>query len=457
MIEIGSVALSGPRIILLILFVPLIIDLLTGKLGKTYPVDYLFITFISWTAFAFTVNNPNRVVEHVGSTGIEFLGSYLLGRAYIRTPQAFQSMIKVGVIVILISLPFGILEMKTGVAFWPSIFRNLPGFNAWADVANPPRMGLERAQIFFPHPIHQGLFCSLFVSLILIGLRDRASLLKRLFMSAIVGGGVFMGLSAAPLLSMILQLSLISWAFVFRNHPMRWWYLIFLFVCMYVTIDLISNRTPVKVLMSYATFSPQTAYYRAVINEWGYFNVSQNPIFGLGMRDWVRPAYMQRGSVDNFWLVTAMRYGIPGIVILALGYADAMFRVGLAKTREGTPAHNIRQAWTIAIVSLAFVLYTVHVWTSVYSFIFMRIGAGLWIPQWADKQKIYSGSVDGEVNPAAGQLSVGIAYSRAGVGLIGSWVGESLPTSRISETAKSRRKSAVLSRNISTHILQVSR
>ena len=447
MFKLGSVAMSGPRMILLVLVVPLMVDLFTGKFGKTYPIDYLFVAFIGWATIAVAVNNPNAAIQHAGSTGVEFLGGYLVGRAYVRTPGAFYSMMKVGFIMILISLPFGILEMKTGVAFWPAVFRKLPGFNAWADVANPPRMGLERAQVFFSHPIHQGLFCSLFFSLIFIGLRDKITLGKRVFMTGLVVFGTVMALSSAPLLSTLLQIGLITWAYIFRQHPMRWWYLIALFAAMYVAIDLLSNRTPSRVLMTYATFSPQTAYYRAVINEWGYYNVWHNPVFGLGLRDWVRPDYMQRGSVDNFWLLTAMRYGIPGFLILAAGYADAAFRVGLTKTREGTPTHHLRQAWTTTIVGMSFVLYTVHVWTSIYSFIFFLVGAGLWIPGWVRAQQEGGADLPAEgAGQATGRDPGGIVYSRAGARIVTSRALQPAETVRAPIARQERSEDVVLSR-----------
>lgn len=416
MFNLGSVALSGPRLILLVLVVPMAVDLFSGKLGRVYAVDYLFLLFIGWATLAIAINNPNVAVQQAGSTSIEFLGGYLMGRAYVRTPEAFRSVIRVGFIMILVALPFGVLEMKTGVALWPRLFNSLPGFWGWGDVANPPRMGLERAQVFFSHPIHHGLFCSMFFTLVFVGLRDRVSLGMRVFMTLLVVFGTIQGLSAAPLLSIMLQIGLITWAYIFRSNPARWWLLLGLFALMYVAIDLLSNRSPARVLMTYATFSPQTAYYRAVINEWGFLNVWQNPVFGLGLRDWVRPHYMQRGSVDNFWLLMAMRYGIPGFLIVAWGYADAVLRVGLTKTTEGTEINNQRLAWTITLAGLSFVLYTVHVWTSIYSFTFFLVGAGLWIPEWVRR----NGSGEGEAlaegsGPTGGALRTGLVYSREGV------------------------------------------
>lgn len=411
----GSLALTGPRLVLMALFIPMMSNLFSGKSGRIYPVDYLFFLAMLWATLALLVNNPDKVVQNAGSTAAEFLGGYMLGRTYIRSPEAFIALIRFCFKIVLVSIPFAVLELMDGRAFWPDLFNRLPGFRGWPDVANPPRMGLERVQVFFAHPIHYGLFCSLFVALMFWGLRPSIPLGKRLVMTAIALFGTFMALSSAPLLSSVLQVALITWIYIFRNNKARWKLLLGLFALMYVTVDLLSNRTPIKVLMSYATFSPHNAYYRAVINEWGMFNVWNNPIFGLGLRDWIRPGYMYLGSVDNFWLVVAMRYGIPGFILLALGYADAVIRVGRAKTSLASPVNDLRQAWTITMVGMSFVLYTVHVWTSIYSFIFFLIGAALWIPDWARNQRPEEATGTGSPVPAAlpaGARS-GAVYSRS--------------------------------------------
>jgi O-antigen ligase len=264
-------------------------------------------------------------------------------------------------------------------------------------------MGLFRSQTVFAHPIHYGLFCSTAFSLVFVGMKGTMSGVLRYFIAFAVLCGVFLALSSGALLAAVLQICLISWAFIFRNLPRRWTLLLALFVLMYVVIDLLSNRTPIKVLMTYATFSVHNAYYRAVIFEWGMINVWANPIFGLGLRSWIRPSWMHTTSVDNFWLVSAMRYGIPGFLLLALGYLDALVRVGRKKLVDGSPESLLRLAWMITFCGLSFTLITVHIWTSIYSFVFFLLGSGLWIA---------SASSEGAVATKA-QTPAGPAYARA--------------------------------------------
>ena len=130
--------------------------------------------------------------------------------------------------------------------------------------------------------------------------------------------------------------------------------------------------------MSYATFSAHNAYYRELIFEWGMVNVWAHPIFGIGLNDWVRPSFMHHSSMDNFWLVMAVRYGIPGFLLLAIGYLIVIFRVMRRDFAGQERMILLRRAWVFTFLGLTFTLCTVHIWTNIYSFVFFMFGAGVW-------------------------------------------------------------------------------
>ncbi len=376
---IGSVALTPLRIFLLFMVIPLSINLFAGRYGKLLAPDYLYFAFILWATLAVAINNPNRVVENVGSAAVEFLGGYLIARAYIRTPNQFESLIKIVLLLIALSLPLSVVEALSGHAVIPTLIEKIPGVTSVTQWVIPKRLGLFRVQNVFAHPIHYGLFCSVAFSLVLVGFHDRVSLFNRLLACGVIFAGVFLSLSSGAVLAVLLQIGLISWAIVLRNYKRKWLILLGLFALAYVVVDLLSNRTPVRVLMTYATFSSQTAYYRANIFEWGMKNVWDNPIFGLGLRTWIRPAYMDKGSVDNFWLLMAMKYGIPGFLLMLAGYFSGLFKVGLHNLSFSPRVSLLRLAWMFTFCGLSFTLVTVHVWTSMYSFVFFIFGAGLWM------------------------------------------------------------------------------
>jgi len=374
----GPLFLTSVRVVLLVTILPLLINLLRGRYGPLLLTDILFILFTVWIGIALSQNNPEMVVKQMGSTGVEFLGGYVLGRAYIRSENAFAAMTKLILVVICLTMPFAIFEALTGRPPIIELIRKLPGITSEVIVWIEPRMGFERVQAIFAHPIHYGLFCSSAFSLVLVGFGDVYGFGKRLLTVSIVAFCGVLSLSSGALLSLILQFFLILWAWSFSRVTGRWLMLLALFALAYVVVDLLSNRTPIRVFMSYATFSAHNAYWRGIIFEWGMKNVWMNPIFGLGFRDWIRPWYMYSGSMDNFWLVMAVRYGIPGFLLVTTGYIWALWKIGRRNLENSARLLNFRRGWMIMFVGLTFTLTTVHIWTAMYSFVFFMFGSGMW-------------------------------------------------------------------------------
>ncbi|TNC74786.1 O-antigen ligase family protein [Rubellimicrobium roseum] len=377
--DLGPLTMTGLRVLLLALTVPLAIRLFMGHFGRVFLTDILFTLHILWAGAALWVNNPDRAVEQMGSVGVEFLGGYMIARAYVRSPEVFLALCRRLVLIVLCILPFSLYELMTGRPIVVEMIYRIPGLSSVEIVTIPGRMELERVQATFAHPIHYGLFCSVAFSLAFVALKGVSSTPWRYLSSGLVAFSGFMALSSGALLAVVLQVALIVWASIFVGLKSRWWLLVGLFALGYVAIDLLSTRSPIRVFMSYATFSAHNAYWRGIIFEWGMKNVWGSPLFGIGLNDWVRPWYMHSGSMDNFWLVMAVRYGLPGLILLAVGYMLGLMHI-MRRNFEGDERLTlIRRAWVFTFLGLSFTLCTVHVWTSVYSFVFFMFGAGMWL------------------------------------------------------------------------------
>lgn len=375
----GSLAMTSLRLLLLVMIIPITLRLLMGFYGRILLTDVLFFAHIAWAGLALAINNPDQVVQQFGSVGMEFIGGYAIGRAYIRGPEDFTALSRWLVISVLILFPFAILETLSGHALIVETIRTLPGLTSVVPVAAEPRMGLERVQAVFAHPIHFGLFCAVVMSLAFVGLKDRINATFRWGVSGVVGMSGFLALSSGALLAILLQLALFAWSTVFAPIRWRWWLLVGVFVLIYIAIDLLSNRSPLRVFMSYATFSAHTAYWRSIIFEWGLVNVWKHPLFGIGLNDWERPYFMYSGSMDNFWLVMAVRYGIPAFLLLVIGYAWSLIVI-MARDFTANPVlTQFRRAWVFTFLGLSFTLCTVHIWANIYSFCFFMYGAGMWL------------------------------------------------------------------------------
>ena len=376
--HVGGLMLTPLRLVLLVTSVPLTVMLFTGRFGRVILTDVVFVLHILWMVVAMSVNNPDRVVENIGSTAIEFLGGYLIARAAIRDRSDFIALCKFLGIILIFLFPFTLIETLTGRNVILDFLRKVPMIRANHYGFTEPRLGLERAQSVLIHPIHFGLYSSVAFALTVVGLQGVLTTRRRLMTGAVVGLSTFLSLSSGAFLSLIFQIMLLAWAFVFRKSSKKWWILIGLTVVMYIVIDILSNRGPIQVFLSYATFSPHTAYWRTIIFEWGLINVWANPVFGLGLNDWVRPYYMYSGSMDNYFLVMAVRYGIPGFVFVTIGYGYVILRVVFRDFTADTQLANLRRAWVFTFIGLTFTLCTVHIWTAIYSFVFFMLGAGSW-------------------------------------------------------------------------------
>ena len=144
---VGPLYLNTLRLLLLVLMVPLAVQLIRGRYGPMILTDGLFLAYFLWSVASLAVNNPDSVVQQSGSTGAEFLGGYLVGRAFIRTRTAFLTMCKQLVFCVLVILPFGLLESRTGNALIPDLIRKAEARAAQMEAARPTKPPARRAAV----------------------------------------------------------------------------------------------------------------------------------------------------------------------------------------------------------------------------------------------------------------------------------------------------------------------
>ena len=369
--NIGTLRLNLHRVILLIAFVPLFFQLVGGKAGPIRAADVFFLLYSAWIGVALFAVHGTVQIPFIGITIVEILGGYMLGRVYIRSAADYRLFFKYFAWALIFLLPFVIFEQMTRRPLLNEILGSVFDVIRYTD--RPQRNGMNRVQATFEHPILFGLFCALAVTNFWYLFRD--NLAKRLSLTGLAVFMTLMSMSSAPLLSVITQFGIIVWEKISKAN---WKLLAVLSVTGYVVIDLLSNRTPVQVLISYATLNPATAANRLHIWTWGTQNVAANPIFGIGLNDWFRAPWMVSSSVDNFWLLTAMRYGLPAVTFLImavlLNLRGIMRAKGLSEDQR-----TCRTAYFVASIGLFLTLGTVHVWGSTAVVVSFFIGAGAWM------------------------------------------------------------------------------
>ncbi|MEL6677596.1 MAG: O-antigen ligase family protein [Pseudomonadota bacterium] len=371
-VAVGPVILSMYRLVLLLAFVPLALNWIMGRYDRVYLADLMLLGFVVWYMLAMFVHHGSWAIEAGGQNAVDAFGAYLLARASVRSAAQFRAMVKYLVLAVLFTLPFAVYEALTAVPILNQILANIPGVNVHPNMDTGGRLGLDRVQGPFEHPILYGVFCASVLSL--------AYLVRGSVPSAGVAVfGGFLSLSTGALMAMMVQIGLLGWNWITRSIRARWKLLLALTVLGYIVIDLLSNRSPVQVLITYATLNSATGYWRLAIWEHGSQNVLNNPLFGIGFNDWVRPAWMISGSVDNFWLLIAMRSGLPGVILMIGGFFLAIRGVARVKAPADSALVQCQRAWLITLVAVFLAICTVHVWNGTYSFLFFLIGAGVWM------------------------------------------------------------------------------
>ncbi len=365
-----SLRLTPLRVLLLALFIPFLIRIVRGEAGRFTVIDVLMMLHAAWITLALVVVHGTSKIPFAGITMVELVGGYLMGRVLIRNAEDYLRFVRLMVAAMLFLLPFAVLELLTGRILIAEIIGIAFETISRADSATA-RMGLERVYTVFEHPILYGLFCS-------IAFANLYYLVGRTFLFRWGGLSLttfmtFASLSSAPLLACGLQGGMILWDRITRG---AWTIFVVLGVVGYVTVDALSNRTPITILIETLTFNAGTGWTRIAIFEWGIQNAIDHPLFGIGFNDWERPQWLT-DSVDNFWLLTTMRFGF-----ICAGFLVAAFVVHIIATLRATiedpKVKLLRTGYLIALLATCFSMVTVHIWGAVGVFVMFYLGAGSW-------------------------------------------------------------------------------
>jgi hypothetical protein len=392
--HVGTLRLSPERVFLLLLVIPLALRLLSGKAGRLRAADLFIGLHCGWIGLSLIVNDGVARIPFAGITMVELGGGYLVGRCLVRNRVDYRIFLGAFLGTLVFLFPFAMIEFLTDRQYLQILADRIAETFVKPE-SSRPRMGFYRVMAGFEHPILYGLYCSIAVGHVLY-LWHRA-LWQRLALVGLASMMVFLSLSAAPMLAVAMQLGLAAWD---RISGGRWRLAMILAVVGYVVIDILSNRTPIEVIISYLTFSAETGYTRILIFQYGIESVWANPLFGIALGDWPRPPWLT-DSVDNFWLLTAMRYGIPAFVFIVLGIV--LGARDIMRARNVSPEIlTFRIGYLISLGGVLLTLVTVHMWGAVSVFVMMLLGAGMWF---ADAGRLEDAAAAGPAPGASGAPS----------------------------------------------------
>lgn len=372
----GPLRLSLYRVVLLLLLVPVLVALVSGRAGRLRTPDIAVLLLCLWVAVSYgALHGAATAVEAGGIFFIETAGSWFLARTAIRSPEQFRAMARLLFLIVLALLPFALVETLTGRNLILETVRRLAPTYPLRPME--PRLGFHRVQGPFDHVILFGVFCGATISLAWFVLGHGRSLAGRLLRAGAMFGTAFLSLSSGPLAGMVAQGLLIGWNQVFRAWPGRWKALLALVAGAVLLIEILARRSTPQIFISYFAFSASTAWNRLAIWDWGSASVLRHPLLGIGLGDWERAPWMT-ASVDMFWLVPAMRHGLPAAFFLALLFLSPVLAVAL---RRGLPppVAEYRLGWLLTMTGFFLAGWTVHYWNATFALFVFLLGSGVWM------------------------------------------------------------------------------
>jgi O-antigen ligase len=375
-ITLGPMNLSVYRLVLLGTLLPCLLSWIRGTFGFRLPDLALFLYSIWAAVTLFAAHDGSAAAQTSGIFFIETIGAYLLARRYVRDAADFRGMVLMVTMVVLALSPFAIYEWITGNK--PLLTTLSAVFPTVEITTMMPRWGFWRVQGPFSHSIEFGLFCTSIVALTHLAWGQDNNFASRWFLTAAVAGTTFLSMSSAPISCLVFQAALMTYAWLLRRNSSKWAILWSIVAVAFLAAQFGSSQGAAKFFISNFTFDPQTGWYRVAIWDFGSASVLNHPLLGIGLGDWERPRWMASDSVDNFWLLTAMRYGIPALVLLLGSCIYTMFAVTTAKSADRT-VEICRVAYLISMISFLFVGITIHFSHGIYAWFMFILGCGAWL------------------------------------------------------------------------------
>ncbi len=341
-----------------------------GRLRFVWP-DLLVALAAAWIWLAsyMTSGEISTAMNQGGAHTLDIAFAYFLARAAIQTPRDLRLfLVLVAPGIALMSL-FVVQEAVTHTRVLQRVAADITGspYRLRDDI----RLGLMRGTGPFPHPILAGIFLSSFLPIYLAsGLRGWP---RTLGIAASFGG--FFSMSSAALLGLLMGGLL--WCYDWLTEKISnvtWSIFLFASGILFTTVEMTSNSGFYGLMIRYASLNTTSAYNRVLIWNYGTENIAQHPWFGLGYADWVRPSWMHSGSFDHFWLIMALRFGIPASMLLIGATVAGIILLAIKSSTYRKQDARLMRGLAISLAVFALGAVSVSLWLSVLVWFFVLVG-----------------------------------------------------------------------------------
>lgn len=387
--------LYAPRLVAFALLPWLIYRIASGHFRYRH-LDLLLIGGAVWMMVSFSVYYDIATgLRRAGGMAFDVVAPYLLARLCITdcaSLRRFLVLIAPGIFLAGLSLAAeGLLGRHLVRPLATRIFGSLAYYQEGSAIGDSYlsveyRLGLLRAYGPFSHPILAGLFM--------------ASMLPLFALSKLRGWPLYLGVtsgifaifagSSAAYLLLILALVLVLFEQVQERITFVGWRM-FLFGMTVVALGAhVASQNGLISVLTRFTLNPETAAWRVYIWENGSRSVEQNPYFGVGFSDYDQLAHTIE-SIDNYWLLLAVRHGLPTPVLLGLLVIVAVVLLCTVSTRICKSDQKLFKGLAISLTLLAILAFTVALIGSIMTWFYMLLGIALsltWRTQGSDEAGI---------------------------------------------------------------------
>lgn len=370
-----------PRIAAFILLPWLLRKLVSGGI-KFRPVDGIMLCGVIWMVLSFMLYyDAGTGFMRSAPLAFDVVAPYLVARIVLRNLtdlRRFLVLIAPGIVFAGGSMALESITHTIFVKpFAASIFGRLSSYEngvavGAAEFFQRTRLGLLRASGPFSHPILGGIFLAIFIPLyIRTGIRGAPKWLG-------LGGAIcsIFSLSSGAFLVIIMGVGIIAVDVVQRLIKFfDWRHLMVFFLCVLLALQIFSKKGLVSVLVRF-TLDPATGYYRQLIWEYGSASVRKHPWIGIGYTDFERAAFMGT-SVDNHWLLLAMRHGLPALIAIGAVCITAQFGLMRRAFRETGLDRSAIIALSAVCVTMIIAGFTVTYFGSTMTLFYFIVGLSL--------------------------------------------------------------------------------
>jgi hypothetical protein len=362
-IGVGALTFTPARLTVSLFFLPAAIALFRSD-RKRILCDFFAIATAGWIIMASLINGGFQA--YVGAEALEFLGAYLVGRAYFLGRPGIGMFFRVFKVVALMVIVLGFADILSG---YPLIGKLLDVPGVQFDI----RYGLLRADSVFSVAEHFGTFCVAATALFLF---YQETIISRISYVVLSIAGAVASLSSGPLLSLVICVAAFSYDFFLKRITWRWKLMVVAILGLILGAYVISND-PIAFIIGHLTLNPETGNFRIGTWTFGLDLVGLNPVVGKGLASYGAESDLVKlyvgQSVDALWLLLMLRYGVPVVLLLLLTIFIPLLRTHRVSAADSW-LNGARTGFSFAVILMALTGLTVHFWDAIWVFFSLCIG-----------------------------------------------------------------------------------